>query len=104
MLTLQRFAMLASSLRRRSGMVISAKNVALCSRPIAATRLANLHLVWFSTGTFCLNVWKLLSSSMPQGGSNTTLAWQSLTFSPLSSGFGKSLRWMPLLIGVASMV
>jgi hypothetical protein len=40
--------------------------VALCSRPIAATRLANFHLVWLSTGTFCLNVWKLLLSRMPQ--------------------------------------
>jgi hypothetical protein len=27
------------------------------ARPIAATRLANFHLVWFSTGTICLNVW-----------------------------------------------
>jgi hypothetical protein len=33
---------------------------------IAATRLSNRHLVWFSTGTFCLNAWKLLLSRMPQ--------------------------------------
>jgi hypothetical protein len=36
------------------------------ARPIAATRLANFHLVWISTGTFCLNVGEWLLSRMPQ--------------------------------------
>ena len=32
-----------------------------------------------------------------KGDLSGILAWQSLTFSPLSSAFGKSLHWMPLL-------
>jgi hypothetical protein len=36
--------------------------------------LANFHLAWFSTGTFCLNVWKLLLSSIPRNVQQHTQA------------------------------
>ncbi|WP_215410277.1 hypothetical protein [Janthinobacterium sp. JC611] len=75
----------------------SAGNMALCCREIAAIKLPNLHLAWFSTGTFCLNVWKLFSSSMHRKVLHLTLAWWSLALSPLSSAFGTSLRLMPCL-------